>query len=206
MNDAVCWLSTEGRLASDPVPQLIAVDSVTDNGPWHQSLRHIAPVGSANDVLRVAWVPDGGSEQQLLPNNRANLDRTRKNYMTQSPGTPEFYWVEGGSLMVWPAFASSGSLSLMLGTALWKNAQNIDGETIDLIPYEYQPLVVYKAVVAICGQQPEDDVLKQRAIIAQAQIDQRFPTFLSWAQRRNRAYQPHMKAKTGRRNFLTGRR
>ncbi len=206
LDEAVAWLSRKGRLSSDVVPRLIPIPGVTDDGPWHTSLSYIAPAYSTNEVRRVAWIPNGGQETQLIPDSRENMDRTRTSYMTQTPGTPQRYWTEGGSLLLWPAPQTTGILSLMLGKAMWSQAQEIDQEQVDILPSDYNPLVTLKATSLITSQQPEDQLMVVLKAAVDSELADGLLDFLAWARRQNRSLQPKMIAKTGRVPMFSGRR
>lgn len=206
LNEAVAFLSRKGRLARDPVPRSIGVGAQTADGPYYTSLSMVSPAFSVNEVLRVAWIPSGGEEQQLTPASREDMDRTLKNYMTQAAGTPQRYWTEGGYLMVGPSPSAAGTLSLMLGTRLWSQSQNLDGEYVDIIPSDYQPLVTLKTVSFICDTQPDDSILKElKAGTDIAMADGMFD-FMAWARRQNRSVQARMVPRTNRMGVIAGRR
>lgn len=204
--EAVLFLSRKGKIAKDPVPQSISVAAQTADGPWYTSLSLIAPAYSVNDVLRVAWIADGGGEQLLISDNRENMDRTYKNYMTQAPGAPMRYWTEGGALVLWPAPVTAGTLSIMVGKRLWSQAQNLDGETVDLIPSEYQPLITKKATSLICATQPDDAILRDLKAGVDLEIADMLMDFMAWAMRQNRSMQARMVPRTGRSGMMLGRR
>lgn len=206
LNEAVIFLSRKGKLAKDPVPRLIDVGAQTADGPFYTSLSLISPAYSVNSVNRVAWIPDGGEETQLFPDDRENMDRTYRNYMTQAVATPQRYWTEGGYLLIWPSPSAAGTLSLMLGTRLWSQSQNLDGEYVNIIPADYQPLVTLKAVSLTCATQPDDALLKELKGAVDLELLDGMADFLSWCHRQNRSQQSRMVAKTERRGFLVGRR
>lgn len=209
---AVAWASRKGQLGGDWKPRQIPIAAQTDVGPFALFLQHIGPTLAANEVKRVAWIPSGTTQETLLiPDNRENLDRQRYPVMTQTPGTPQRFWTEAGRLMIWPAPADAGTLSLMVGLALWSQDQDLDGQIIEIIPDDYLEMVDWKTVSILCGEQPDDMVLRDLKLQAEAQIADILPDFLSYCARSSRSYQGRLVAGLGanrgsRTGVMQGRR
>ncbi len=200
-------MSRKIKIAGDSKPVLYPVQAQTANGPFQITLQQIAPTASVNSVRRVAWLQDNVNEQPLERWNREEQDRDRwLSLMTQQPGGPQAYWVENGVLSLWPAPITAGTLSIMLGKALWSQAQNIDSEVVEIIPSDYWPIIDYKTALLVCLQQPEDMVMAPRAAMLQSMMNEILPEFESWAARMSRMQEASMVPLTGRTGFYGGRR
>ena len=206
IDDAVAWMSRKVKVTGDTRPRLWPVAASVAAGPFQIAIQQIAPTGVLNDVRRVAWLPDNQNEILLKHANREELDRTRMMLMTQPAATPRLYWVEFGTLSIWPAPQTAGTLSVMFSRALWSQSQDIDQEVIDVIPSDYWPLVDYKAAQMVCLQQPDDNVMQARLSFINAMIADTLPDFEAWARRQSWSWEASQVPETGRVGYYGGRR
>lgn len=189
---AIAWLDGECQLGGDatPISYPVAAQTGLNPGPFTINLQAIAPLGSINDIYRVSWIDGSGTnEDQLISRSREELDRYRMQEMTSPTGTPIYYWVEHGSLMVWPSPDANGTLFIMAGKALWSQSQQIDNEVIELIPSTYWPLVDALTVSLICAQQPMDMVLQGLKQSMDQIVSTMLPNLKRMINRRNRNQQ-----------------
>lgn len=204
---SVAWASRKARLAGDATPRLIPIPAQTDNGPFAINLQGIAPPLSINDVRRLAWVDSAGDTEVLLTaDNRENMDREHQATFSQEPATPTRWWIEAGRLLIWPAPSADGTLSAMFGVSIWSQSQTLDGELLEIIPVDYQPMIVWRTVSYLCGTQPDDAVLRTLMQVADREVADMLPDFLSWAARRSRTYEGCIVPARTRTGQMMGRR
>lgn len=203
LDDAVAFFSRKCRLAGDPVPREVPLPAQTANGPTQIDLYRVGMAGATNDVKRVSWRVSGGTDTQLTPTNRDAMDQANLQWVDMPPGTPRLQWIEAGALMVLPAPNVAGTLLLMLQTSLWSQSATLDGEYLDIIPADYHPIVVAKAVELLGEQIAGDLEMQIRVKIAASKAMDGLEDMLKWANRRNRSYEGGFVPVTGR--ITTGR-
>lgn len=103
-----------------------------------------------NTVRRVLWIDGGGSgnlPQFLLPAPFRETDLAQQNFDAMPPSIPQYFFVDGYSLFLYPASANGGTLILWGGTGL----QNPIGDTgiIDQLPADYYIDVLYNVMVTV---------------------------------------------------------
>lgn len=208
LDHAVAYMSRIGRLSGDALPRMLPIPAQEDALPFVINLQSLSPSLHTNEVRRVAWYDSTGTnESKLKGTSRQAIDWQQKtSSMYVQPGTPMQFWVESMSLYIWPAPVDDGTLSLMCGTSMWSESQNLDGEVPELIPVDYYPLLINKTASLLCATQPEDQVLAQlnanlmRDMIAQ-QAD-----WLSFCATQNKGYQGFFTPKRTRSGMMMGRR
>lgn len=204
---AAAWFNTECSICGDSVPRQIPIAAQTNPGPFLLNLQQIAPYGSVNTVERVTWISaPGATETILVPADREQLDRRGLPLMTQTPGVPQSYWVEFGNLALWPAPESAGTLAAMFGTAIWQQSQEIDADRIDVVPQEWLPIIIYKTVALLCGEQPDNLEFSRLYALMTGFINDQLPKAKAFFNRRNRKQQFNMVPLTGRYGYYSGRR
>lgn len=162
IDEAVAFFSQKCGLGGDVKTQAVPFPIVTENGPYAIALQQIAPAGSVNDVRHVSLTMTGGSNQTLVPTSREEMDRSGILWEQQTPGTPQRFWVEAGSLVLWPAPSSTGSLNIQFGKALWSNSTQADAEVLEIIPTDYLQTVLHKATAIVALIQTNDAEMHAR--------------------------------------------
>lgn len=202
INEAVAFFSRECRIGGDPVPRSMPLPQCTNLGPFALALQQIAPGGSVNEARGVKWATNTTTANPLRPRNREEMDRLLIGWESQVPGTPSDYWVEGGSLMIWPAPSCAGLLVLQFGTALWLQATNLDLEVLDVIPNDYLPVVMAQVVLNVAAKQPGDVEMVGRAKYYAGVVGDEnrggLSQMMAFFARRNRSYQSGITPMTGR--------
>lgn len=208
INRAVAWADAKCHISGDPVPRVVPIPGQTAYGPFALDLNSFPPYGSLTDVRRVTWRTVGGYEQPLDVANREELDRLRYMWMNDAPGTPLRYWIEAGKLLIHPAPSSASELLLMAGSTLWSRNANADGETLEIVPAQFLPVILAKAFIFAAESEPDDVVYAAHIKVAQGEVTDGQPDMQGFFARRNRMKLSHLEPETGRtgQGYIGGRR
>lgn len=116
----------------------------------------LSPNARVLDVLRVLWVPDSSVIPVLIqPVYRDSIDRSGvSQYYSAYPSQPQQWYVEGYVLYITPAQSETGKYYLTCGTGIADFG--CDDGVIDQIPYDYQNIFEYAAIVNIAIGKPMD--------------------------------------------------
>jgi len=187
MNRHCGWHS----LTNVSIPVIASAASVI--GPQFFSLA--GHVGSPTqntiyDVRRVVWDDGTGSPFRLTPKSFYDLDRQAVAFDQVGAGTPQYFFVEGYQLAVYPAPTVNGSLLLYAGTGLIGFCSDID--TLDELPVDYQAVIEDIAVVLLRLMRPDMPNAKEQITTYTPLMTQGLDQLTKWASRVNAVQQPSL--------------
>lgn len=140
-----CSLGGDSALAY-PVAAQTAV------GPLVVPFSSLGPLQSVNDINSARWGETNGLYMPLKSTIRGNVDRDYPIYLNTSPSTPFMYWTEYNNLYVMNAPVNAGTLYLNIGKALWSDAVEVDAEKPEIIPFEFQEILILLTALKIARQ------------------------------------------------------
>lgn len=179
-----------------------AVDSSTI-GPFGLYLGDLTPnsTGTTNafapnarvvDVQRALWTPTGSTIPVLLePMYRDNMDRSGESqYYRIPPSQPRQWYVEGYVLYITPAQSEAGTLTLTCTTGI--AGMTCDTDTLDQVPFDYQNVFEYQAIVNLSITQTMDVEAQARAALYGPKAADGMASFKAWVFGGSGAPQPRL--------------
>lgn len=149
-------------LAGTSTPRDIPILGQTANGPFVVDLAGVPGFSDRQfTAVRRAWWWDGTTATQLTPELIGNLSAKLDPYPNDAPGTPRRFWVEGYTLNIDPAPSANGSFRFMATAGLM--APLHDDDSFHGIPADYDPCVLYIALVELGKMFPADQEMTARA-------------------------------------------
>lgn len=194
----------------------VSVNAVTANGPFGLYLGDLTPnsTGLTNafapnakiiDVQRLTWTPEGNTQSTLItPVYRDNLDRSgNTDYFTVPPSMPRAWYIQGYVLYVTPAQNQAGTY--LITCALGVAGFTCDTDTLDQIPFDYQDVFKYQAIVNLSMTQTMDVEAQARAQMYGPKAAAGLKKFKEWIMGGTGAPQPVMLFKSYRTGYGTRR-
>lgn len=101
-----------------------------------------------NSIRRVLWTDASQTEPNFLtPSPYRETDNGLVNFDAMPPAIPTNYFTDGYCMFLYPASQNGGTLTLWAGTGLINPLS--DSSTIDQLPSDYYPDVLYNVMVTI---------------------------------------------------------
>ena len=200
----------------------VSLAATTANGPQPLSLMTLQAieglgVGNLNTVKRVWW-DDGTQTRRLWPLNRPEFDRAESvhawgdeeffrrgtasaplsEWQSASPGVPEWFWLEGPNLYLYPGAASAGTLHLMCGTGGAALGFRCDADTIGVLPDDYHSAVWNLAAAYLAMTQVDDAEMLQVKTDRFALAQDNLNDILDWKRERNKGAQRTLAVRSNR--------
>lgn len=140
----------------------LPVDAQTADAPLSVYLGGITGWSDRKlNSVRRAWWWDGTTAQRLDPVVVGNLDARQDAYISESPAVPRRFWIEGYNLFLSPPPASAGWLRYMASAGILM--PDAEEEGFDGIPSDYDPCLLYVALVELGKMMPADAEMTARA-------------------------------------------
>jgi len=137
-----------GQTATGPyILDLAAVPGFTDR--------------SINSIRRAWWFDGTETHQRLIPTILSSLDRIESQYIGEAASSARRFAIEGYKLYILPAPSSDGYLEFMAGCGILAPDDDTDG--FDQIPTDYDPSVLYIALIELAKMLPNDVEMRSRA-------------------------------------------
>lgn len=149
-------------LADDGILRGIPVPPQTTNGPFMSYLGVVPGLRDRSLVgVRRAWWNDGSTNNYLYRVDLGDLDRRQDTYINSPPAVPYRFAVEGYNLYLDPPPALTGTFQYMASCGVLSPTD--DSQGFDCIPEDYDPCVLFIALVNICKVFPADAEMTMRA-------------------------------------------
>lgn len=162
--DAVSFVNRRVRWGKSAAPCDFTVSAAqTVDGPYTFDLEGglpNAPAGALMTVRQVWWVPTSGNSSMMTPVDFLSLGRKRRNWLNESPGTPDEYWEEGMQLSAIPGPDATGSFRVYAG--LGALAPQTDAQGIKGLLDDHVGVILDAACVEYFGRQEGDQVARDR--------------------------------------------
>jgi len=111
-------------------------------------------------VFRAWYYESGGWKRPLREKSLNELDRDAYPYQSVNPGTPVYFAQEQYKLYICPAPSYAGTLEMMGARGIM--GPLTDNDSIQSIPLDFEPAVLYKALEIICRSVPDDIEARSR--------------------------------------------
>jgi hypothetical protein len=115
---------------------------------------------TAGEVTDVTWT-DGNNYMRLAPTDYYAAEKDYTQFQQLAPSQPQYFTVSGSQIGIVPPPSTTGTLYFNALTTI-PNLVN-GSDTITILPVEYQPAVIYWAVVFLSIRQATDVEAATRA-------------------------------------------
>ena len=141
----------------------VAVPAQTADGPYIIDLAAVPGFTdrSINSIRRAWWFDGAETHQRLIPTILSSLDRIDSQYIGESPSSARRFAIEGYKLYILPAPSADGYFEFMAGCGILAPQDDTDG--FDQIPTDYDPSVLYIALIELAKMLPNDVEMRSRA-------------------------------------------
>lgn len=187
----------------------VSLSAQTANGPLVQPLTGLigcATQTSINTVQRLIFTDSAGNVTRLAATNFFEEDRRRYLFDTLAPGTPQFYFIQGYQLFIYPAPSLAGTLTIWAGTAITQMSDDVS--VIDQLPSDYLQAVEDWGALFVCMYMPTSPRpplpgLLQRLPLWKEMAEKEIAEILEWHNGlMEEEYQPTLAAAIGRRRRI----
>lgn len=188
----------------------IEVESTTTDGPQRILLRGVQPslydaiAGQGGDIhtVRRAYIEISGTLHPLTPLDRAEYDRSGRQWETEDAGTPRYYWLEGSALYLLPGTDTDATLHLIAGTGII--GFKTDDDTLLQLPNDYHSVVVALASKMTAESQMQDTEMESYAGLYRNRSEEGIQDIVRWKRGQTAELQASLYIQTGR--VTVGRR
>lgn len=121
IEEALAEINRRCRMGVRSEPLQIDVTAQTDEGPYRVNLAYAAADWDDAAITGIddCWyVTSGGDTCLLQATSRDQHIRDNPEHMTAEPGTPQYYWLDGTVLNLWPAPSDAGTIYILAGDVL----------------------------------------------------------------------------------------
>lgn len=151
-----------------------------------------------NSLRRVLWMDASQTQPNFLtPSPYRVSDLALIQFDSMPPAIPTNYFVEGYSIYLYPASVNGGTLTLWVGTGLMQPIG--DTNTIDQLPSDYFPDVLYNVMVTIAESRVLNAEMMQIAASYSGKAEAGIENIGAW---QNQAESPKEQSSMG---FLSNR-
>ena len=147
----------------------VSVSASTADGAQRILLHNVAPtlysteVGDAGDIHTVkrAYLEVGDTLYPLIPVDREEYDRSRRQWEIEDAGTPRYLWREGNALYLLPGTNTAGTLHITAGTGII--GFRTDADTLLQLPNDFHSVAVDAATWHTAMSEPNNVEMQTQA-------------------------------------------
>lgn len=162
IKSAASLVNRETKLADAGSIRSLPVAGQSITGPLRVNLGTMQGLRDRSlNSIRRAWWNDGTTSTRLDPVLLDTLDLRGDAYLQDATGTPFRFAIEGYTLYLDPAPASAGNFQFMASCGVLAPQSDSDG--FDQIPTDYDPCVLYIALVEYSKMNSANSEMQQRA-------------------------------------------
>lgn len=160
IDEVLASFNNDAKISAAPSPLQANIAAQSVNGPYglHLGAGFNLP-NSVTDLRHVWWIDTGSSTS--IPLTWQSLDEMNGQYpywQDMAPSEPQFCWMEGYQVKVWPAPANAGILYATASIAFAD--PTLDTDVITILPSDFLPAVNDAVILRACEAQG-DNLIRQ---------------------------------------------